>query len=449
MDIYRLILNINDINPVMWVILVICLLLSSFFSASETALSTLTTAKITSSVEEGERGARKAFKLHENFEDTISTILIGNNIVNIGMATIAARVAAELIKNPNMADIISTLVTTLVVLIFGEILPKAFAKSHPTSVAYRAAGILSVLSFLFKPFNVVFLSLTRLLSSKEDDQPSVTENELEAIVNTMEEEGVIEGDESSFIKAILDLNDKTVEDIMVPRVDMIAVDVEEDVNQIKNIFFEHKFSRIPVFQDDKDNIIGILYERDFFTKLLKNQKVNIKKTMRPVKFVSRWMKVDDLIQDLRKSNVHIAIVSGEYGETAGLVTMEDALEQIVGDIYDEHDEVHVEQIIKITDDEYEVDANIELDELFETLKIGNEPETQSAKLSGWLYELNEDIPEMGDQVIYDSKFLMKDEDNDYQDFHKRLTFTIKEVGERRIKKVFLKIENIDTDEEEE
>ncbi|MCR5307479.1 MAG: hemolysin family protein [bacterium] len=447
MESYALILTDVSIPPVLWVIFVILLILSAFFSASETAYSSLSIVRITNYAENGKKSAAKALKVHQNFDNTLSSILIGNNIVNIAMATIGAFIAAKLITDDTVSGIVSTAVVTLIVLIFGEIMPKSFAKRHAEGLAMKTAYILSFLNILFFPLNILFNGLSRLIAKniKEDPAPTVTEDELETIVDNMADEGVIEENDSDLIINALKLSDKIVDDIMIPRIDMVAIEVDQPIDEIKKVFYDNQYSRIPVYKDDKDRILGILYERDFFTYLIENKEFKIIDILKPAKYVNKKMPVDDFIRELQKEKVHIAIVSGKFGETAGLVTMEDALEELVGEIYDEHDDEEKELFTKIDDDEYLIDAKVDLKVLFEELNLGKAPSDHS-KLVGWLYEQIDDVPKAGEQIFYDASYISKTEDDDYVEMNKKLTFTIKEVLGRRITKVILKIENIDETE---
>ncbi len=447
MESYALILTDASIPPVLWVIFVILLILSAFFSASETAYSSLSIVRITNYAENGKKSAAKALKVHQNFDNTLSSILIGNNIVNIAMATIGAFIAAKLITDDTVSGIVSTAVVTLIVLIFGEIMPKSFAKRHAEGLAMKTAYILSFLNILFFPLNILFNGLSRLIAKniKEDPAPTVTEDELETIVDNMADEGVIEENDSDLIINALKLSDKIVDDIMIPRIDMVAIEVDQPIDEIKKVFYDNQYSRIPVYKDDKDRILGILYERDFFTYLIENKEFKIIDILKPAKYVNKKMPVDDFIRELQKEKVHMAIVSGKFGETAGLVTMEDALEELVGEIYDEHDDEEKELFTKIDDDEYLIDAKVDLKVLFEELNLGKAPSDHS-KLVGWLYEQIDDVPKAGEQIFYDASYISKTEDDDYVEMNKKLTFTIKEVLGRRITKVILKIENIDETE---
>ena len=447
MEASPLIYSDATVPPVLWVIFVILLLLSAFFSASETAYSSLSIIRVTNYAENGKKSAAKALKVHQNFDNTLSSILIGNNIVNIAMATIGAFIATKLIEDDTVSGITSTAVVTLIVLIFGEIMPKSFAKRHAEGFALKTAYILSFLNILFFPLNLLFNGLSKLITRniKEDQAPTVTEDELETIVDNMADEGVIEENDSDLIINALKLSDKIVDDIMIPRIDMVAIDVDQPIDEIKKIFYDNQYSRIPVYKDDKDKILGILYERDFFTYLIEQKEFKIVDILKPAKYVNKKMPVDDFIRELQKEKVHMAIVSGKFGETAGLVTMEDALEELVGEIYDEHDEEEKELFTKIGEDEYLIDATVDLKVLFEELGLGKAPSDHN-KLVGWLYEQIDDVPKAGEQIFYDAQYILKTEDDEYVEMNKKLTFTIKEVLGRRITKVILKIENNDENE---
>ncbi len=446
MEASALIYSDVPVPPVLWVVFVILLLLSAFFSASETAYSSLNIVRITNYAENGKKSAAKALKVHQNFDNTLSSILIGNNIVNIAMATIGTYIAVKLITDDAVAGIVSTAIVTLIVLIFGEIMPKSFAKRHAEGMALKTAYILSFLNILFFPLNFLFNGLSRLIArnKKEDDTPTITEDELETIVDNMADEGVIEENDSDLIINALKLSDKIIDDIMIPRIDMVAIEVDQPLDEIKKVFYDNQYSRIPVYKDDKDKILGILYERDFFTYLIEGKDFKIIDILKPAKYVNKKMPVDDFIRELQKEKVHMAIVSGKFGETAGLVTMEDALEELVGEIYDEHDDEEKELFTQIDDDEYLIDATVDLKVLFEELNLGKAPSDHN-KLVGWLYEQIDDVPRAGEQIVYESSFISK-ADDDYIEVKKKLTFTIKEVLGRRITKVILKIENINEEE---
>ena len=440
----------SSLNIPLLIAMIILVLLSAFFSMTETVYSTTNTVRLTVLAEEGKKQAQKALWIADHYDRTLTTILVGNNLVNISLATISVTFFTQLLTNGSIVELVSTLVTTIVVLIFGEITPKTIAKEHADSLAIKLSGVVILIIWILTPLVIIFSGFQKLLhlgKDKTEKEPQVNEAELEAILDTMEEEGAIESEEVELINNILDLNDREVKDIMTPRPDIIAVSDEMDHDEIKTVLFNSKLSRIPVYHGDKDNIIGILFERDFLTAYIKRKNFRIKSLLRPVKYVSTSMKVNDLIHELQKTKMHMAIVSGEYGEVVGLVTMEDALEELVGEIYDEHDESEDEMLIqKIEEGEYLVNANIYIEDLFDDLDLGKTPETQYSKLSGWLYGSCEDIPEEGYNFTYISKYIAKTDDEDYEEVIKRLTFVVTKVEDRRILEARLFIEVIDEED---
>lgn len=441
-------------NAPIFIAMLALVCMSAFFSMSETVFSTCNTVKLTLLAEEGKKSAQKALWITQHYDRTITTLLVGNNIVNTTLSIISVTFFADLmINSPNLVEFVSVAAITIIVLIFGEITPKTIAKIYADSLALSLSYIIRFIEFLLFPIVIIFTGYQKLFhmkESEEDKEPQVNEQELQAILDDMEDEGAIESNEVEMINAVLSLNDREVKDIMTPRPDIIAISDDADIDDIKDLFFEAKFSRIPVYHDDKDNIVGILFERDFLTTYIKRKNFRLKTILRPVKYVSASMKVDDLFHELQKSKMHMAVVSGEYGEVIGLVTMEDALEEMVGEIYDEHDETKEEVLIqKVEDGEYIVNANIYLEDLFEDLELGKAPETQYSKLSGWLYGNCEDVPEEGFNYVYVSKFIHKTDDEDYEECTKKLTFVITKVEDRRILEAKLFVEDITNSEEDE
>lgn len=418
---------------------------------SETAFSSANVVKLKSLVEDRKSGAKKALQMTEDFDKTVTTLLIGNNIVNTALSTVAVGFFIKLGIAEDWVNLISTLIITVTLLIFGEILPKTIAKNNPEAVVVKVAYIIYALQILFYPIVMCFRGLQRLVSKKgsEDDKKAFDEEEFNIIINEMEESGTIEDDEASIIKNVLDLKERSVADLMVPRIDMAAINYNSSLEEVKQFLMEVNYSRIPVYKTDKDHIIGILYVRDFFPALVKNPRLSWKKLIRPVKYVSSQMKADDLIVELQRSKTMIAIVSGEYGDVAGLVTMEDALEELVGEIYDEHDIAGEDDILftQVDENTYLADAEMYVDDLFERLHVGDVPEDVPSKLSGWLFAKCESIPEVGFSMTYIACYTMTSEEtDDYEDYAKALEISIAEVDGRRIQKV--KIVVRDATEEE-
>ena len=422
------------------IVLVIC---SAFFSASETAFSTVNVMRLRTYAQEKKRGARKALWVAENYERTVTTILVGNNFINILATTLAGTAFTIVFLNPTVANVANTIIMTLTVLTFGEILPKCLAKANAEKFTLLTSGILYFLIKLLTPIVWIFIGIKKIfIKNKEDEEPTVTEQELESIIDTMEEEGVIDKDDASLIQSVLDIGDRTVNDIMIPRVDFVAIENTDSIEEIKKTFLEYKFSRLPVYKEDKDHIIGVLSDKDFFAALFETpNRVNIKKLIKTPLYVSETMKVDDLIRKMQKAKKHLAIVSDEYGGTSGIVTMEDALEELVGEIYDEHDDTEVEKDIEeLGENKYKIVADVMLDDLYESLNLGEAPETNYPTLGGYLYAMFEHIPVVGDKFTADATiFTDQDSDTLLEERYFTLEYTILSVVERRIISVLLEV----------
>lgn len=433
---------------IMLILLVVLLICSAFFSSSETAFSTVNLMRLKGYVEEKRKGAKKALWIAEHYDRTLTTLLVGNNVVNIAASTIATTIFLNLILNTTIANVVSTAVMTIIVLIFGEILPKSIAKEKAETLALRFASPLYLIMKVLYPIVIIFIGIKKMLfKNHKNSQPTVTESELETIIDTMEEEGVIDSEDADLIQSVLDIDERTIYDIMTPRVDIIGIDNEMDIEEIKNLFFKHKFSRMPVYQEDKDHIIGILSERDFYTALLKGEKINLDTLVKEPLYVSKTMKVNDLIRLMQKEKKHFAIVSDEYGGTSGIVTMEDALEEIVGEIYDEHDDTVIEEdIVKINDFTYEVSADVQIEDLFDTLELGKTPDSSYTNVGGFLYSLAEDVPSEGEVLEWQTTIDRDLEDDFAEEYPITLRFTILSVIERRI--IRTKLEILDTIKDE-
>lgn len=410
-----------------YVILVIMIILSAFFSASETAFSSVNLIRLRQYAEDNRPGAKRALSVAERFDEVLLAILIGNNIVNLASASLATIVATEVLNLGASGAPIATAVMTVLIIIFGEILPKSYAKENAESLALSIGTVYYYMIKIMKPIILIFMVLKDFVAklySKKEDEPSVTEDELNVIIDTMEEEGVLQQDEVEMLQSVLDLSETFVKDIMTPRVDVIAVDVHDSTERVKNVFFEEKYSRIPVYDESRDNIVGILYERDLFSAIIEHgstDDVLIADVMRDPMYVSYTMRVSDLLTRLQLEKQHLAIVADEYGGPAGLVTMEDVLEEVVGEIYDEHDEEE-QYVVKKSETLYEVKADIELDELFDIMNIDLDIPEDAYSLGSWMYSKIEDIPDIGDMYQYHN-----------------LVFTIIEVEDRRIMRVKIEI----------
>lgn len=406
------------------VVLVMC---SAYFSATETAFSSLSRIRLKNLASEGNKKAALALKLSENYDKLLSSILIGNNVVNITASSLATVLFIKYF--PVYGVTASTVIMTIVVLIFGEISPKSLAKEAPEEFAMFSAPILRAVIAVLTPFNFLFGLWKALLSKifKTKAERGITEQELITIVEEAQSDGGIDEQEGDLIKSAIEFNDLEARDILTPRVDLMAVDIDEDPQAIYNFFMESRFSRIPVYKDTIDNIVGVIHQRDFFV-MIRTKGQKMEDIIKPVIFVSDSIKISKLIKHLQKSKAHIAVVTDEYGGTVGIVTMEDILEELVGEIWDEHDDV-TNDMEKISENEYMVSGSADIAELFEM--FGLKCEIEQNTLNGWAMEKLEKIPEIGDSFTDNNFYVI-----------------VKELDGRRIGKVFLRyIPNEQTEEE--
>lgn len=422
---------------------IVLIMFSSFFSASETAFTKANMLRLRSYADEKKKGARRAIYICEHSDKALSTILVGNNLVNIASTTICAYLFSKFIVNPTLSNLMNTVIMTIIILIFGEILPKSISKADPDKIAMKFSGILYFLMKALTPISFVFGGLQKLVTRKnKNDAPTVTEDELESIIDTMNEEGVIDNDEADILQGAIDIKTKTVGDIMTPRVDIVAISIDDSLETVKDLFIEHQFSRMPVYENDKDNIVGILNQKDFIIKYLKNEKIVISDIMTEPSFVTETMKVDDVIRLMQKEKKHLAIVLDEYGGTSGIVSMEDAIEEVVGEIYDEHDDEEPTKslITKVGENKYILDPEMSVEDLYDYLEIEHLPEGNYASVGTMLYEFSEKLPTVGEKFTIKAIDDVLNEHNDYVQIVTTLTFTITKMDERRIDELSLEVE---------
>ena len=377
------------------IIIVVCLIMSAYFSATETAFSTFNRIRVKNMAEKGNKKAALALRLAENYDSLISTILIGNNIVNILASSMGTLLFASIITdNADLAATLSTIVLTLVVLIFGEISPKSMAKNAPETFVLFSAPIINVIYIILTPFNFIFKKWQALLGKlfKSNDDKGMTEEELISIIEEAEEEGDIDKEESDLIKSAIEFGELEVGDIFTPRIDITAIPADTDKESIAKVFSESGYSRLPVYEGDLDNVIGILYYKDFYATAY-NTEASISEILKPVIYVAITQQVNDLMKELQEKQLHMAVVTDEFGSTAGIVTLEDILEEIVGEIWDEHDEI-IEEIKEVGEKEYIVSGKANTEKLFSLLDIDEEQD--AVTISGWAMEALGRIPEVGD-----------------------------------------------------
>lgn len=400
------------------VLLLFLVSMSAYFSASETAFSSLNITRIKSLAEKGNKKADLVLKLSAQYDKLLSSILIGNNIVNIAMASVGTVLFVRYFGN--VGATISTVVITVVVLIFGEISPKSLAKDNPERFAFRSAPLLKFFVTVFTPLNFLFAQWKKLLSKifKSKTPDSMTQDELLLLVGEAEQAGGINGDEGRLLRSAIEFTDREAEDILTHRVDLAAVQKDAGKDEIAKMFSETKYSRLLVYDESLDDIIGIINQKDFYTASGITEKSVQDIMMKPI-FIPPWVKISDLLKLLQSKKSHLAVVSDEYGGTLGIVTMEDILEELVGEIWDEHDEA-VETFVKTDDDTYRVQCSEELEKLCEFFNLTTDSDSNS--ISGWVMEKLDKIPVVGDNFVY-----------------KNLFVTVTKTDERRVLEIEVKV----------
>ena len=381
--------------------LIILILLSAFFSATETAFSCINRIRIKSWVNNGNKRARLVLNLADDYDKLITNILIGNNIVNITAASLATVLFSNLLDS-SLATTISTIVMTLAVLIFGEIIPKTLAKKYPESFSMFVGPIIYGVSLLLYPISLPFFGLQKLLNLifKPKNNNGSTNEELITIIDEAQHEGALDEEDSTLIKSAIEFNNVEVDKILTPRVDIIAVRRNAPMEEIVEVFRESGYSRLPIFEDTIDNIIGFIHEKDFFLALHDGEG-NIEKIIQDVYCTSPQVDVSTLLKELQKNKEHLAVVIDEFGGTEGIVTMEDCLEELVGEIYDESDEV-IGMFKKLDDDTYIVNGNADIEDTFELLNFKPKEEYESNTVGGWVLEIIGHMPEKGYTFTYEN-----------------------------------------------
>ena len=387
-------------------LLIVLIVLSGFFSAAETAYTSLNKIRLKMMADEGNRRAARAYSLTENYDKLLSTVLIGNNIVNIASTSIATVLFIDLLRDESLGTTLSTVVMTVTVLIFGEISPKSVAKEKPESFAMFASGFLKFLMLLFTPLVAFFVLWKKMLKKifRLDNKDTITGDELINIVDEAEEGGGLDEEESDLIRSAISFSECPVGDFLTPRVDMIAVDKSDSLVEIGKPFVESGFSRLPVFDGTVDSIVGVIHIRDF-NKLLQTNKKTIRSIIKPTVFVAKQMSISELLKLMQAKKTHMAVISDEYGGTTGIATMEDILEELVGEIWDEYDEV-VEEFVPNPDGSVTVLCSTLLDKMLEYFDAGDDDESESVSVGGWVLEKLGKIAEEGDEFTYD-KLLVK------------------------------------------
>ena len=380
------------------VFLVAC---SAFFSASETAFSSLNQIRLKSRAEDGDASAARVLAMAEKYDKLLSTILIGNNIVNIAAASIGTILFTRALGAERGATM-STIVLTIVVLIFGEVTPKSLAKEMPETVATAVSPMLNLLMVLFTPLTWLFSQWKRLLGhfvhSTEED--TITEGELMTMVSEAENDGELTDRESELIRSAIEFDDVEVEEILTPRVDVVAVEDNTSLDEVAQTFAESGYSRLPVYHDTIDNIIGVVHEKDFYLARLKKE-TSLEELVKPTLYTTGSTQISQLLRILREQHHHLAVVVDEYGGTEGIITLEDILEELVGEIWDEHDEA-TEDFHKQSDGSWIVLGSASVDDLFETLGLPEDEDIDSNTVNGLVQEKTCHLPKVGDRFTLGS-----------------------------------------------
>lgn len=402
-------------------VMAILLVFSAFFSSTETAFTSFNKIRMKNLAQSGNKRAALVNKIEGKYDRFLTSVLIGNNIVNIALSSIATiffiGLFTGVVEDPSsLGSTVSTVVITVAVLIFGEITPKVIARQNADKMAMFLAPFINVVIILLMPLSLIFGGWSKLLGLifRSKEQSSYTEEELITIVDEAEEDGTLESDEGDLIRSAIEFNDVCAGDILTPRVDICAISKDETVANIAKVFIESAYSRLPVYDEDLDDIIGILHEKDFFIAYHNNNKTITKHLKKPV-HVSEHIKISDLLQVLKTKKCHMAVVVDEFGGTMGIVTMEDIIEELIGDVFDEHDEIS-EDYKELPDGSFIVKCSTELDNFFERFEItvdGDEDMPQT--LNGFIMKELETFPQVGDVIYYQG-----------------LRIEIKKIGAKRI-----------------
>jgi len=406
----------SDIGKI--VLVVVMMIFSALFSGTETAYSSVNKLRLKNYEAQGDKRAGKALKLANKFDEVLTAVLIGNNIVNIASSSVSTVVFVKIFGNSGAG--ISTAVITVLVLIFCEVMPKSYAKKNAEKMALAFASPLYVLVTVLKPAVFLLNKLSSLLA-KGDDSPSVTEDELKYMIDEIEEQGVIEEQESELVKSALEFDEISVDEILIPRVKIVGAEINSTIDEIKELFSQEMYSRLPVYEKSIDNIIGIITNKAFF-KMLVEGRNDIREIMQEVPHIADTQLISEAMRYMQHSKIHLAIVTDQYGGTKGMITLEDIIEELVGEIYDEDDEI-VKNIIKISENKYEVAGDTDIRELLETLELDeNLIQTDYSSVGGWITDVMEHIPE-ADESIETGIFRL----------------TASEVSEQTVNKVIIEI----------
>ena len=384
-------------------IMLVLLALSAFFSSTETAFTSFNKIRMKNLAQNGNKRAILVTKIESKYDRFLTSVLVGNNIVNISLSSIATLFFISLIADDGLASTLSTIIVTIAVLVFGEISPKVIARQNADKMAMLLAPFINIVIIILMPLSLIFGGWSKLLGLifRSKEQSTYTEEELITIVDEAEEDCTLESEEGDLIRSAIEFNDVCAGDILTPRVDICAISKDESISNIAKIFIENAYSRLPVYDEDLDDIIGILHEKDFFIAYHNNNKTITKHLKKPV-HVSEHIKIADLLQVLKSKKCHMAVVVDEFGGTMGIVTMEDIIEELIGDVFDEHDEIS-EDYKELEDGSVIVKCSAELDNFIEKFEIQlDDEEDLPQTVNGFIMKELQTFPHVGDSFKFQS-----------------------------------------------
>ncbi|MCR5730049.1 MAG: hemolysin family protein [Ruminococcus sp.] len=411
------------------ILLVICMMVfSALFSSTETAYSSVNKLRLKNYEAQGNKKAKKALKLANKFDEVLTAVLIGNNIVNIATSSVSTLVFMKFFGSNGAA--ISTIVITILVLVFCEVIPKSYAKKNAEKLALSFAAPLSFLVTVFKPLVWLLNKLSSLVSKGGEEAPSVTEDELKYMIDEIEEQGVIEEQESELVKSALEFDEITINEILIPRVKVVGVEIGDDIEEIKKIFCTEMYSRLPVYEKSLDDIVGLITNKAFFKMLIEGGN-DIRSIIQEVPHIADTKLISEAMKEMQRSKVHFAVVTDQYGGTKGIVTLEDIIEELVGEIYDEDDEI-INQIYMLAPDKYEVSGDMNISDMLEQLDLDEDMiQTDYTSVGGWVTDVMEHIPEAGETAETGA-----------------FRITVAKMDEQTVEKVIIEVMSIENDEAE-
>ena len=407
---------------------------SAFFSSSEIAFATMNKIRLEKKAEEGSRSAKIAVYIFDHFSHFLSTVLVGNNLVNIAFSSAMTVICMELFSENG--SLYTTLITTVVLLIFGEICPKIIATVVADKWVLVIAIPLRILMFVFSPVVVLVSWIVQKIEplwTPKDGENNYTDEDLVSMVEAIEDEGVITEREGDLIKSAIEFSDIMAQDILIPRVDIAAFDIDDDISELLSDEERMSYSRIPVYEESVDNIIGVISSKRLIKRVLIDGKenLNLREHLSPVLFVHQTKSVSDILLELREKNLHMAVVIDEFGGTMGILTSEDIMEEVVGDIYDESDDVE-QDVVASGENVFTVDGSMNIEDMFETVEFDPKDfDTEYTTVGGWAMEMLDKLPDEGDTFTYD-----------------RLTVTVTEVDDKRVESLRVEVEPLPEEEEE-